>query len=279
LLAELYDLSSLLFAETPAWKGWEAAFLIRHSCRSQFDVFVDLCRKEFIIPDKSLALTETGPCRGQRGRLWSAVPGNIHITAYLSPDREEIPGIGFSMVSAVSVVEAIDSVPGLRNKAGIKWVNDILIEEAKVAGFLAHIQSSGRLTEKAVLGIGLNVETRPPVKPDQFVPRAAALSEFIGPDVPCESRMVLSELLKNLLRNYRLLLHGKIGSLLEVYRKRSVIIGRHVSIVPDIDGYSKPSVEGRVESIGANLELIISGTEKPVTSGRLILHQSNLTYS
>ena len=40
-----------------------------------------------------------------------------------------------------AVVDALDAVPGLEGRARIKWVNDILIGDAKVAGILAYTQT------------------------------------------------------------------------------------------------------------------------------------------
>ncbi|WP_141727607.1 biotin--[acetyl-CoA-carboxylase] ligase [Thermogemmatispora onikobensis] len=112
-------------------------------------------------PSESLeglvALTETQTAgRGRQGRRWVDVAGrNVLLSLVLYP-RFPLPLV--TMFSALAVVEAIADIAGL--VAGIKWPNDILIGERKVAGILIETSSdrAGRLV--AVLGIGVNVNGR-----------------------------------------------------------------------------------------------------------------------
>jgi BirA family biotin operon repressor/biotin-[acetyl-CoA-carboxylase] ligase len=192
---------------------------------------------------------------------------------HLLPGETKIDsGIPFMVLAAISAVEAIDTMPGLDHAAGIKWVNDILIEGAKVAGVLAYSEGSGKSVDAAVLGIGLNAETTPTVEGTPFVPSVSSLGDHADDPGSCKQSDVFQALLESLDRNYQLLLDGQERDLIERYRQRSVIIGRDVEVCSD-DASSPPSVlaRGRVRAIGDNLELHLDGHGEPVTRGRLIL--------
>lgn len=174
--------------------------------------------------------------------------------------------------AAASLIETIDRINGLHGRAGIKWVNDILIEERKIAGFLVYTISNEDIITAAVLGIGLNVEKTPEVPPDPFVPRAASLGSFVSDPSFCNLKNVLKLLLLRLSENYDLLLDGQHDRLLDIYRKRSLVIGRNARILSGhSDGIEKKIASGRVIGIGDNLELIFDGRDKPVIRGRMIL--------
>jgi BirA family biotin operon repressor/biotin-[acetyl-CoA-carboxylase] ligase len=176
------------------------------------------------------------------------------------------------VLAAVSVVDAIDSVDGLEGKAGIKWVNDILLEHAKVAGVLAYTEGAGMSIDAAVLGIGLNVETTPSVVGTPFVPSVGSLRDHASDPEACTQRTVFESLLAALDRNYQLLLDGKTDELFERYRQRSVVLGREVKVcVDDASSPPKTIAAGRVEAIDDSLQLHLVGVDEPVTRGRLIL--------
>lgn len=215
-----------------------------------------------------------GGFHGFKNRLWVASPGNIHLSAFLSPHRNiEHFHVGFPVLSAISVVQAIDTIEDLKNIAGIKWVNDILIENSKVGGVLAHTQPQGDIVTGVVLGFGVNVETTPKTIPTPFVPKSASLLDFASNTERCSQRLVFNHLIKYLDKNYRLLLSGRYDDLIDFYRERSVIIGKKVIVRPDTDEKEiKETIEGKVTGIGDNLELFIQGRDKPVYSGRLIFN-------
>jgi len=253
---------------------WTLALVVKHASSSHFDHLVALSQKDVRLPDGTLCLAGSGfNFHGQRKRPWSALEGNIHLAIYLSPHRS-IKNFhsGFPILAAVSLIEALDAFKSLKERAKIKWVNDILIDGAKVAGFLVHTQSVEDTVLSAILGIGLNVEKTPNIQSDPFVPKVASLRNFVKEEFALNQEKVLGQLLHSLEKNYDLLLNGQYYMLLESYRKRSLVIGHQVKIVSDNPSKkSREIASGTVVGIGENLELILKGHHKPVTSGRLII--------
>lgn len=274
LMGELYNREILYKTACTAGGRWNYAFAVKNATGSQYDLLVGLHQEGVRLPDGIICLAGSGQeFHGQRGRPWSALEGNIHLSISLAPLAPiERFHIGFSILAAVALIEALDRFEGLRGTAAIKWVNDLLIDGAKVAGFLAHTTSIEKQVTAAVLGIGLNVETTPVLPADRFVPQAASLRDFI-PDVSqCNQRVALHYILETLQSNYGELLGGGYLTLLDRYRKRSLIVGRKVRIFADSpSGSEREIAAGRVVNIGENLELYLDSSPDPVTKGRLIL--------
>jgi len=254
--------------------NWIHTVIIRHAPLSQFDLLVKMSQKNLALPDRILCLAGKGEdFHGQKGRPWAAVEGNLHLTLYFAPDqRIEHFHVGFLILAAVSLVESIDALRSLTGQANIKWVNDVLINRAKVAGFIVHTSSMEETVTAAVLGIGLNVESTPQVPSNAFVHRVGSLRNFVQKQEEMNQKTVLRSLLHHLDKNYDQLLSGQYSRLLDFYRKRSLVIGRKVKILSDEpEGKEQEIASGRVKSIGDNLELYLENTDKPVTRGRLIL--------
>ena len=91
--------------------------------------------------------------KGRRGRSWVDVPGcNVLMSILLRP---LFPPHILVMITSLAVVDTIADI--CQVAAAIKWPNDVLIEDRKVAGILIETShdSSGRMV--AVAGIGVNV--------------------------------------------------------------------------------------------------------------------------
>ena len=94
--------------------------------------------------------------RGRQGRTWLAAPGTGLLLSVLfrEPTLQARPG-RWTSVASVALAEAIEQLaPGL--KAAIKWPNDVMLGDRKVAGILAETSFDGR-TLQAIVGIGVNV--------------------------------------------------------------------------------------------------------------------------
>jgi BirA family biotin operon repressor/biotin-[acetyl-CoA-carboxylase] ligase len=253
---------------------WQYLLLVEVAERSHYDLLIELSRTGARLPDRVLCLAGAGErFHGFKGRDWSAPQGNTYLSAYLRPTRAvERPATSFTVLAAVSVVDAIDSVPGLENLAGIKWVNDIIIDDAKVGGVLAHTQSMRGTIGGAILGIGVNVETEPDIEPTPFVPRAGTLRRVTTRPADCTQQSFFAALAAALDTNYSRLIAGEYEALLERYRERSLIIGRQVTLCAEEPGPELDVIaHGRVTRIGDDLELMIEGYDRPFTKGRLII--------
>lgn len=273
LIARLFGDRARYTASIPSDAHWPYLLALESADRSQFDALVSLGREGGDLPDRTACLAGAGRgLHGQRGRPWAALPGNLHLSLWLSPPGDAVRSpIALLALAAVSVVDAIDAVPGLAGRAGIKWVNDVLIDGAKVCGILTHVETrpSGL---RGIVGIGLNVESTPEVVPTPFVPAVAALRPVAADPSACGLGPVLHGVLEALGRNYEALCASGPGALFARYRERSLVLGRTVALCEEA-GTAEPRViaEGRVAGLGPQLELVLEGHPRPFTTGRLIL--------
>jgi len=159
--------------------------------------------------------------RGRLGRNWVAAPGTaVLCSVLLRPPAGRAPA-QLSLVGGLAVAEAVEGVSGLA--ALIKWPNDVLVEERKVAGVLAEKRG-----ESVVLGIGINVnqdEGRLPA--DARVP-AASLRLLTGRLF--EREEVLAVLLGRLDELYTRWSAGGFGAVRDDLAARDFLRGRRVTV-------------------------------------------------
>lgn len=274
LAGELFKTTTIMRTEVTASEHWDYLLAVDHASKSQYDVLSGLAVSGCQLPDRTLCCAAAGDeFHGFKSRSWKACRGNIHLSAFVKPARE-IPGtaVGFIIAAVIAALQTVESFELQGATPTIKWVNDILIQGAKVGGVLARLQTQGPVTESAVVGIGLNVEQSPPVERDPYVPKVAALSDFVKTPAACRHPDVFPRLIESLGHNLESLCRGNFAELLDLYRQHSLILGRRVTICEDTrEASSKVIARGLVESIGPSLELFIRNHPNPVTKGRLQL--------
>jgi BirA family transcriptional regulator, biotin operon repressor / biotin---[acetyl-CoA-carboxylase] ligase len=112
--------------------------------------------------------------RGRQDRSWvSPSQAGIYISLLLRPDRPIQHAPLLAIAAGIAAVEAIHSVTGAR--AQIKWPNDILLHERKIAGILTETDISPEGRYAVVLGFGMNVNTPYTALPARVVFPASSL--------------------------------------------------------------------------------------------------------
>jgi BirA family transcriptional regulator, biotin operon repressor / biotin---[acetyl-CoA-carboxylase] ligase len=93
--------------------------------------------------------------RGRRGRVWIAPPGNLSATLLLRPGRPASECAQLSFAAALAVADMLSS-NGAGAAVRLKWPNDVLAAEKKIAGILLESES-GADGAAAWLAIGTGV--------------------------------------------------------------------------------------------------------------------------
>jgi len=96
--------------------------------------------------------------RGRRGRTWIAPPGSsLLVSVLLRPRLDADHAQLATMTGALAMVEAVERVAGFA--PGLKWPNDLVVDDRKLAGVLAEADISAAGDVRAVVvGIGVNVQ-------------------------------------------------------------------------------------------------------------------------
>ncbi len=101
--------------------------------------------------------------RGRRGRAWISEPGNLYTTLLLTDPAPPPVSAQLCFVAALALHDAVlDGCSGLApSRLKLKWPNDLLLDEKKVAGILIEGSSApGGLLAVAV-GFGVNCKHHP----------------------------------------------------------------------------------------------------------------------
>jgi BirA family biotin operon repressor/biotin-[acetyl-CoA-carboxylase] ligase len=130
--------------------------------------------------------------KGRQGRRWVDRYGyNVLSSTVLRPS---FPPYLLVMIASLAVVEAITEICGERRSAAtIKWPNDILIGDRKVAGILIETSHDRTGSLLAIMGIGVNINGRFPFKQDaspeelQLAATATTLEAVYGQPISRES--------------------------------------------------------------------------------------------
>ena len=166
-----------------------------------------------------------------------------------------------TLLAAVGVARSLSRVCGLNPE--IKWPNDILIGQKKIAGILTEMEGQDDRIAFVVLGIGLNVHSRLKELPEG----ATSVREEVGERV---SRVVLARaLLSELDDLYGQSLREGFEKILTEWRQRSQTLGRRVSVQ-----CSGRQVEGQAMDIDATGALLIrndQGFIEPIHAGDILL--------
>lgn len=96
--------------------------------------------------------------RGQRGNSWEAEPGrNLTFSLLLRPSVIGPAGsFRMSMLVAIAVAESLEqAMPG--QHVSVKWPNDIYVGDMKICGILIENSFSANRIDRAIVGIGINV--------------------------------------------------------------------------------------------------------------------------
>lgn len=117
----------------------------------------ELARRQDHLADLSVVLAESQSAgRGRRGRTWLSPPGlNIYLSC-LKRFEQGFAGLsGLSLAVGASVVQALEDVGVVG--AGLKWPNDVLTADGKLAGILVELGGEYQGPCTAIVGVGVNV--------------------------------------------------------------------------------------------------------------------------
>ncbi len=158
--------------------------------------------------------------RGRRGRAWTAPPGSSLLVSILlappaAPDRVQL----LTMAAGLALSEAVGAVAGV--DAQLKWPNDLVVDDRKLAGLLAETDVRDGRVRGVVVGIGCNVTWAG--YPAELADSATACDREAGQ--PVDRAELLDVLLEALARRL-----DQLGRVPGDYRARLGTLGRTVRV-------------------------------------------------
>jgi BirA family transcriptional regulator, biotin operon repressor / biotin---[acetyl-CoA-carboxylase] ligase len=202
--------------------------------------------------------------RGRMGRSWVSQPGaSLTFSVLVRPTGIPPARRGWlPLLTGIAVATAVRSVAGVA--ATVKWPNDVLIGEAKLAGILA--EQSG---DAVVIGIGINVGT--PLEALPVSPSGVPATSLLAVNAAVPRDVLLIEVLRQLESRY-VPFRGDpdpVGAgLLAEYRALSGTLGRHVRV--ELAG--ERSLDGVAQDVDLDGKLLVRSADKtwPVSAGDVV---------
>ena len=201
--------------------------------------------------------------RGRFNRRWFTPKGSGLAVSFILRSKLSNPQISqIPMLGALATAYAIEQICNISPK--LKWPNDIWIEQKKIAGILVETSYTANLPEWQILGVGINVNSRP-LKVTNPSYDVSCLADIIGHKV---DRV---KLLQQLVHNVGLL-YSQLdqNSIREEWQKRMLWKNQYIEV---IDSGHNP-IEGialGIESNGALIIQLSNGDQLKIYSGEIRL--------
>lgn len=200
--------------------------------------------------------------RGRRGRKWvSPFAENIYYSLVLRIDGGMRQLEGLSLVVGLAVMRTLRSagVP----EAGLKWPNDVLVGNKKIAGILLELVGDPADVCHVVLGIGINVNMRAADEVDQ-----QWTSVRLESGESCDRNILIAELSQQLAGYIKRHQAGGFSVLQAEWEQNHLWQGRPVSLIAGVN-----QIDGVVLGIDGQgaLRLRVDGVEKVFSGGELSL--------
>jgi BirA family biotin operon repressor/biotin-[acetyl-CoA-carboxylase] ligase len=203
--------------------------------------------------------------RGRLGRTWHSPAGeNLYASFLLRPSLDPRRAPLVTLASGLAVAEVIDPlVPGAR--VALKWPNDVLVDDRKIAGILSEAHLGAEGGSWIVVGVGINVRARS--FPADIAQPATSL--VLAGAASSDRSALFVELASALSRRLDALENGEPSTLIDAFAARDALRGRAIKV----DG--APAIAIGIEKDGALRIRRPDGTEGTCIAGDVRLETSS----
>lgn len=201
--------------------------------------------------------------KGRRGRRWISPPGtSIYMSLLLRPEIAPNSAPMLTLVMGLSVAEGIRDLTGM--DAGIKWPNDIVVNQKKVCGILTEMAAEMEYINYVVIGVGINVNQRE--FPEEI--RDMATSLCVEGEHTYRRAELVAAVLERFENNYKRFTETKdLTGLQDAYNAILVNRGREVKVLELGNEYT-----AFAEGINRTGELVVAlpdGSRREICSGEV----------
>jgi BirA family biotin operon repressor/biotin-[acetyl-CoA-carboxylase] ligase len=187
--------------------------------------------------------------RGRLGRSWLSSQGKgLWFSVLLRPALSPQSATQITVASAIALARALKKTAAIQ--CGIKWPNDILVNERKLCGILTEMTAEVDKINYIVLGIGVNVNFLESDFPADL--RKSATSLAIEAGRKFKRAEVAAAILRELNCDYLRLKAGEFQAVADEWEENCITIGRNVEI-----SAGPRVVHGRAESLDAEGALLV----------------------
>lgn len=203
------------------------ALLVLDTCTSTNDVALKMALEG--APHGLVVIAdEQTEGRGRHGRSWISPKGGIWMTLVLRPPKYRHDLVALPLVGALAIARALRSSVGIR--ACVRWPNDVVLDDRKLAGVLVETNFSGDDLQFALLGLGVNTNFHASLLAE-ISEQSTSLLDAVG--APVDGVEVICSLLSELENLYHLIGSDAGADILQILSKIDCSRGRRIRVLLD----------------------------------------------
>ncbi len=195
---------------------------------------------------------------GRRGNEWVSPKGNIYISFLIKYDLSIENHFLFSALTANSIIKFLNN--HIDENINIKWPNDIIINDKKIAGIMTEIVDHNN-TQYIIIGAGINILTAPKIIDYQ----TCSLKNY-------KDNLNYENVLINFIESYcnelKMMSNKNYDQILNFFKNKMSHLGSKINILlPNGD-----IKEGLLKNLNLDGSLLVefAGIEESIFSGRII---------
>jgi BirA family biotin operon repressor/biotin-[acetyl-CoA-carboxylase] ligase len=197
--------------------------------------------------------------RGRNSNTWWSGAGSLTVT-FVLPIDEQLSPHQLPLIAGLAVRNAAAQVSG-NDAIQLKWPNDLLYRDRKLAGLLCE-----RVHKADLIGLGMNINPESGV-PRSLRQRVVWLAQIAAR--PIDKTELLIAVVKHLHPMLTRRAHQPFAHILREYDRHHALLGRHVSITP---GENEPPISGTCQGLDSMGRLLVrqrNGTPQRVIAGQV----------
>ena len=201
-----------------------------------------------------IALTQNKG-KGRLRRSWESPQGGLWFSFILKPNLPLEKVALLSLVFAVAIAKGIESYTD--KEINLKWPNDILIENRKMAGILLELSGELDGTENVIAGCGINVNNQSAAFPPELQNSIISLSEACAE--PIDSSELLMKILPSIEKYYHKYISSGFEDILREFKSHCNHLGEKIQV-----NLGNKIITGINTAIDMNGNLIIDTGEEEI---------------
>ena len=212
-------------------------------------------------PDGTLFITDNQQeGKGRRQNNWVSTKEKSLTFSFILQPEMQLEKLGLlPLLTGVSIVEAIKSAASIQT--GLKWPNDIMLNEKKMGGILVESKSDQNGLG-VVVGVGLNINESEQDIPDSLSKHATSLAIYSNSSYSRE--LILSAILNEFEQLYQ----NKMDDIIPLWQE--YCIHRDTSVTFHSENYRRRGIFQRINSLG-HAEIRINGKTESFSAGMMVL--------
>ena len=198
--------------------------------------------------------------KGRRQNKWVSTIGKSLTFSILLHPEMKLEKLGLlPLLTGVSIVEAIKSAASIQT--GLKWPNDIMLNEKKMGGILVESKSDQNGLG-VVVGVGLNINESEQDIPDSLSKQATSLAIYSN------SSYCRELILSAILNEFEQLYQNKMDDIIPLWQE--YCIHRDTSVTFHSENYRRRGIFQGINSLG-HAEIKINGKTESFSAGMMVL--------